>query len=104
MTDEQRIAFQEILIADGSALAELGNCGDGLLPCGACDECLSQANICQSCIDSIEGVSGDLDPDYCKATETLVIDGIEVAMCVQCAECVKENGGPGGRKGQQVTP
>ena len=104
MTDEQRIAFQEKLISHGSVLAQLGHCGEDCLPCGACDECLSQANICQSCIDTLEEFSGVLDPDACQATETVVIDGIHVAMCVGCAECFNENMQTGGYKGQLQNP
>ena len=37
---ENREAMQGALIAGGSALAEIGRCGEDNLPCGVCAECL----------------------------------------------------------------
>ena len=36
---ENRVAMQAELIAGGSALAEIGHCGEDNLPCGVCAKC-----------------------------------------------------------------
>ena len=40
---------RRLLIEDGSALAEIGHCGDDDLPCAVCDECVDDLthDVCE---------------------------------------------------------
>ena len=53
LSSADRETVQREMIAAGSALAEIGDCGADGLPCGVCDECLSHAQECEICCESM---------------------------------------------------
>ena len=49
-----------------------------------------EKNICPWCVEAVSEGMGEIDEEYCVATEERIVEGEEIKICVQCAECLDE--------------